>query len=449
MLVKKWNKNNELEVNYMATDLNIEVTPLPRVEGHGDLVLDVKNKKIEKLQMRIPESPRFFEAMLVGRKYTEPSHITSRICGICSVAHTFTSLKATEAALGVELNDFIIKLRKLVNYGECIQSHALHVYFLAAPDFLGIGSVVPLLEINPAVVNIAVKMKKIANEMVRVIGGRAVHPITTVVGGFTKIPTEEELLRLRADLESLYPDAETSLQVLKTLKIPAFERETEYLCIYDEKEYNLYDGDLKSSDGWIIKPEDYLSKINEKVVEHSTGKHCWASRDSFMVGSLARTNNNFEQLSDNAKTYAQELGLGSPCYNTYMNNIAQFVEIVHSIDDSIKLIDAILEEGLDEGKAMVEVKPKASRGVGLVEAPRGSLIHDYTYDEDGKIQKANLIIPTNMNYVNIEKDLEALVPDIIEKTEDEIRLACEMMIRAYDPCISCSTHFLNVTLINK
>ncbi len=433
----------------MATDLNIEVTPLPRVEGHGDLVLDVKNKKIEKLQMRIPESPRFFEAMLVGRRYTEPSHITSRICGICSVAHTFTSLKATEAALGVELNDFIIKLRKLVNYGECIQSHALHVFFLAAPDFLGIGSVVPLLEINPAVVNIAVKMKKIANEMVRVIGGRAVHPITTVVGGFTKIPTEEDLLRMRADLESLYPDAETSLQVLKTLKIPAFERETEYLCIYDEKEYNLYDGDLKSSDGWIIKPEDYLSKINEKVVEHSTGKHCWASRDSFMVGSLARTNNNFEQLSDNAKTYAQELGLGYPCYNTYMNNIAQFVEIVHSIDDSIRLIDEILEEGLDEDKAMVEVKPKASRGVGLVEAPRGSLIHDYTYDADGKVMKANLIIPTNMNYVNIEKDLEALVPNIIEKTEDEIRLACEMMIRAYDPCISCSTHFLNVTLINK
>ncbi len=433
----------------MAENLNIEVSPLPRVEGHGDLVLNVKNKTIEKLQVRIPESPRFFEAMLVGRPYTEPSHITSRICGICSVAHTFTSLKATEAALDVKLNDSIIKLRKLVNYGECIQSHCLHVYFLAVPDFLGIGSVLPLVEINPAVVNIAIKMKKIGNEMVRVLGGRAIHPITTVVGGFTKLPTVEELHYLKDMLVSLYPDLETSLNVLKTLKIPDFERETEYISIYDKDEYALYDGDLKSSDGWIIKPLDYLDKLTEKVVEHSTGKHCSASRDSFMVGSLARTNNNFSQLTDNAKTYAAELGLKSPCYNTFMNNIAQFVEIVHCVDDSIKIINSVLESGLDKDKSMVKVKPKAGRGVGIVEAPRGSLIHDYTYDDEGRILKANLIIPTNMNYANIEKDLYALVPTIMEKSEDEIRLGCEMMIRAYDPCISCSTHFLEVTLINK
>jgi len=433
----------------MVENLNIEVSPLPRVEGHGDLVLDIKNKTIEKLQVRIPESPRFFEAMLVGRSYNEPSHITSRICGICSVAHTFTSLKATEAALGVTLNDLILSLRKLVNYGECIQSNCLHVYFLAVPDFLGLGSVIPLVETNPAVVNIAVKMKKIGNELVRVLGGRAVHPITTVVGGFTKLPTTEDLHYLRDMLVSLYPDLETSLKVLKTLKIPEFERETEYICIYDKDEYALYDGDLKSSDGWIIAPQDYLGKISESVVEHSTGKHCRASRDSFMVGSLARTNNNFSQLSDNAKTYAAELGLKTPCYNTFMNNVAQFVELVHCVDDGIKIIDNVLNMGLDENKAMVSVKAKAGRGVGIVEAPRGSLIHDYTYDSDGRILKANLIIPTNMNYANIEKDLYKLVPMLMEKTADEIKLGCEMMIRAYDPCISCSTHFLNVTLINK
>lgn len=433
----------------MATNLNIEVTPVSRVEGHGDLVLDVKNQKIEKLQFRIPESPRFFEAMLVGKKYTEPSHITSRICGICSVAHTFASIRATEAALGVKLNDQILKLRKLANHGEMIQSNCLHVYFLAAPDFLGVGSVVPLLKTHPAVVQIAVNMKKIANEMVRIVGGRAVHPITTVVGGFTKLPSVERLLEMKDMLNSLYPDLETSLSVLKTLKLPDFERETEYISLTEEEDYALYSGDLMSSDGWKINNQDYLTRINEKVVQHSTGKHCWASRDAYMVGALSRINNNYDRLSDNAKRYAEEFGLKPPCYNTFMINIAQFVEIVHSVDDSIRLIDELLEAGLDNDKAMVAVEPKAGRGVGIVEAPRGALIHDYTYDAEGRITKANLIIPTNMNYANIESDLNKLVPAIIDKSEDEIRLGCEMLIRAYDPCISCSTHFLNVTLINK
>jgi len=433
----------------MATNLNIEVSPLSRVEGHGDLILDVKNKKIEKLQMRIPESPRFFEAMLVGRNYTEPSHLTSRICGICSVAHTFTSIKATETALGIKLNEQILKLRRLINHGEYIQSNCLHVYFLAAPDFLGVGSVVPLVKTHPAVVNIAVNMKKVGNEIVRIIGGRAVHPITTVVGGFTKLPTEEGLYKIKEMLKSLYPDLETSLKVFKTLKIPSFERETEYISLSNKHEYALYDGDIKSSDGWTINAQDYLSKINEKVVHHSTGKFCWASRDAYMVGALSRFNNNYLQLSDNAKSYAEELGLKSPSFNTFMINIAQFIEIIHSVDDSLRLIDELLETGLDESKAMVKINVKAGRGVGAVEAPRGLLIHDYTYDARGRVTKANLIIPTNMNYANIEKDLETFVPQIIEKSEGEIKLGCEMLIRAYDPCISCSTHFLNVKLVNK
>ncbi len=433
----------------MAENLNIEVSPLSRVEGHGDLVIDVKNKKVEKLMLRIPESPRFFEAMLVGRNWTESSHITSRICGICSVAHTYASIKATEAALGIKVNEQILKLRKLIFHHECVQSNTLHVYFLAAPDFFGAGSVVSLVETHPEVVNIALRLKKMANDMVRIIGGRAIHPISTVVGGFTKLPAEEEMYQMKDMLKAAYADLETSLKVLKTLKLPQFERETEYLSITDKKDYALYDGDIKSSDGWIIDGKDYLSKIKEKVVEHSTGKHCWASRDAFMVGALSRFNNNFDKLSDNAKTYAEELGLKAPCYNTFMINIAQFVEIIHCIDDSIKLIDELMVSGLDENKAIVSVKPKAGRGVGVVEAPRGLLIHDYTYDADGKIEKANLIIPTNMNYINVEKDMAAYLPLIIDKSEDEIRLAMEMLIRAYDPCISCSTHFLNVKLVNN
>ncbi|MBA7482428.1 NAD-reducing hydrogenase HoxS subunit beta [subsurface metagenome] len=433
----------------MANNLNIEVSPVSRVEGHGDLILDVKNKKIEKLIFRIPESPRFFEAMLVGRKYDEPSHITSRICGICSVAHTCASIKATEKALDIKPSEQTINLRKLIYHHENVQSNVLHVYFLAAPDFFGVGSVIPLAETHPEVVNIALRTKKMANDMVRIIGGRAVHPIRTVVGGFTKIPTEEEMIKMKEMLESCYPDLEKSLEVFKTLDVPDFERETEYISISDTSDYALYDGRIKSTDGWEIDDQNYLDKINEKVVQHSTAKHCWASRNTFMVGALARFNNNYGKLTDNAKKYAEELGLEAPCYNTFMNNIAQFVEIVHSVDDSIRLIDEILEEGLDEDKAMAEIEPKAGRGVGVVEAPRGLLIHDYTYNDRGRVEKANLIIPTGMNYANMEKDMHALVPSIIDRSEDEIKLTCEMMIRAYDPCISCSTHLLNVKLVNK
>ncbi|MCG9478853.1 MAG: Ni/Fe hydrogenase subunit alpha [Actinomycetia bacterium] len=433
----------------MANTFSIEEENISRVEGHGDLVLNVKDKRIEQLQFRIPESPRFFEAMLVGRKWDEPSHITSRICGICSVAHTYASIKATEAAFGIVPTEKITKLRKLIFHHECVQSNVLHVYFLAAPDFFGVGSAISLVDTHPEVVNIALRVKKMANDMVRIIGGRAVHPIRTVVGGFTKLPTEEEMLKMKEMLKSAYPDLETTLKVLKTLSLPDFERETEYISISDPVDYALYDGDIKSSDGWTIDDQEYLSKINEKVVQHSTGKHCWASRDSYMVGALSRFNNNYDQLSDRAKEYAQELGLKAPNYNTFMNNIAQFVEIVHSVDDSIKLIDELMEQGMTEDEAMVDIQPKAGRGVGVVEAPRGLLIHDYTYGDDGKVAKANLIIPTNMNYANVEKDLEALVPAVIDKSEDEIKLACEMLIRAYDPCISCSTHFLNVKLVNK
>ena len=433
----------------MANTFSINEKTISRVEGHGDLVLDVKNKRVEKLMFRIPESPRFFEAMLVGRKYDEPSHITSRICGICSVAHTCASIKATEKALNIIPSEQTIKLRKLIFHHECIQSNALHVYFLAAPDFFGAGSVFPLVKTHPEVVNIALRVKKMANDMVRIIGGRAVHPIRTVVGGFTKLPTTEEMKMMREMLKASYSDLEASKEVFKTLELPDFERETEYISISNPKEYALYDGNIKSTDGWEINDRDYCTKINEKVVQHSTGKHCWSSRDSYLVGALARFNNNYNKLSDNAKKYAEELNLKAPCYNPFMNNIAQFVEIVHSVDDSIRLIDEMIENGLDERKAMVDIKVKAGRGVGVVEAPRGLLIHDYTYDKEGRITKANLIIPTNQNYANIEKDMEAMIPGIIDKPEDEIKLACEMLIRAYDPCISCSTHFLNLKFINK
>ncbi len=433
----------------MANNLSIEVSPLSRVEGHGDLIINVKDKKIDKLMFRIPEPPRFFEAFLVGRKYDEPSHITSRICGICGVSHTCASIKATEKAMGITPSTQTINLRKLIFYYELVQSNALHFYYLALPDFFKSGSIFSLADDYPDLISIAIKIKKTANDIVRIIGGRAVHPIRTVVGGFTKLPMEEELVKIKTMLKAIYPDLEKTLKILREIKIPDFERETEYVSISDPDEYAIYNGSIKSTDGWVIEDQNYLDKISEKIVDYSTAKHARSSRDSNMVGALARINNNFKVLSDNAKEYASKLGLKPICYNPFMNNVAQFVEIVHCIDDSFRLIDNLLKSGLDESKALSEIKIKAGRGVGVVEAPRGMLIHDYTYNMEGRITKANLIIPTNHNYGNIKNDLEKFIPKILNETEEKIRFDCEMLIRAYDPCISCSTHLLNVKLVNK
>ena len=405
----------------MVNNLNVEVTPLSRVEGHGELVIDVKNKKIVKAQFRIPEPPRFFEAFLVGRKYDEPSHMTSRICGICGVSHTCASIKATEKAMGITPSAQTVNLRKLIFYHEVMQSNALHFYYLALPDFFKNGSIFSLAEEYPDLAGIAVNIKKTANDTVRIIGGRAVHPIRTVIGGFTKLPTEEELVQIKKMLKKVYPDLEKTLKILKKVKIPDFERETEYISISDPAEYAIYNGKIKSTDGWEIEDQDYLDKISETIVDYSTGKHARSSRDSNMVGALARINNNYKVLSDNAKDYAGKLGLKPICCNPFMNNIAQFVEIVHCVDDSFRLIDGLLENGLDENKAISEVKVRAGRGVGVVEAPRGILIHDYTYSEEGKITKANLIIPTNHNYGNIKYDLEKLIPGILNETEEKIK----------------------------
>ena len=351
--------------------------------------------------------------------------------------------------MGITPSNQTINLRKLIFYHEVVQSNALHFYYLALPDFFKAGSIFSLVDEYPDLVNIAINIKKTANDIIRIIGGRAVHPIRTVIGGFTKLPTEEELVKIKEMLKAIYPDLEKTLKILKKIKIPDFERETEYISISDPAEYAIYNGNIKSTDGWEIEDQDYLDRISEKIVDYSTGKHARSSRDSNMVGALARINNNFKVLSDNAKDYAYKLELKPICYNPFMNNVAQFVEIVHCVDDSFRLIDGLLESGLDESKALSEIKVRAGRGVGIVEAPRGILIHDYTYNAEGRITEVNLIIPTNHNYGNIKDDLEKFIPKILNETEENIRFDCEMLIRAYDPCISCSTHLLNVKLVNK
>jgi len=432
-------------------NFNVEVKHVTRVEGHGNIYVNVKNGTLERCEWNIPEAPRFFEAMVLGRSWSELHHITSRICGICSIGHTLASLKATEAAMGITISDQDLKLRKLALHAENLQSHILHVGFLVLPDLMGVGSVIPLASSNPEEVKIVLRLHRLANEMSNMICGRTTHPQRLIPGGFSKIPSMKQLTELRERLKASVPDLQAVAELLKSLapKIPDFVRETEFIALTTPSEYALYDGKIGSTDTAAAPAREYLSYTNEYIVHNSTAKWAKNKRESYMVGALARLNINYDKLSSLAKKIAEMFGLKPVCHNPFMNNVAQLVEVVHSVEDSIKLINELEAAGLKSQPEynLPEIKVKAGQGVGAVEVPRGVLFHDYTYNNNGICTKANCIIPTNQNHGNIQLDLKALVPKIIDKTPKEIELTLEMLVRAYDPCISCSTHAVKVHFV--
>ena len=427
------------------TQVKVNVHQLTRVEGHGNIILNATDGKIEELRWEVTESPRLFEVMLRGRYYEDVPLIASRICGICSISHSTASIQATEAAFGIQPSEQTLLLRKLLYNAEMLESHILHVLFLAAPDFLGVGSVFPLVETHKDVVVMALRLKKLAYNLAEALAGRKTHPISCVVGGFAKLPQLSELEALRKRLEDALVDLDTTVELFKTFTIPNFVRETEYIALKDPREYAFISGEIASSDAGTTPLSNYLEVTNEFCVPHSTAKYTRNKRDSYMVGALARFNLNHDQLLPRAKRAAVELGLSAPCHNPFMITVAQVVEVIHVLEDSLSLIDQILVRGLEEEDNQVKVR--AGRGIGATEAPRGILFHDYTYDENGIMLQANCVIPTNQNHNNIQQDMEALVPQILNQPEDEIRLTLEMLVRAYDPCISCSTHVLTVEVV--
>ena len=424
------------------SSVNIKVHHVTRVEGHGNILVNATDGKLEEVRWEVPESPRLFEAMLRGRHYSDVQHIASRICGICSIAHSTASLQASEAALGVRISDQTRRLRKLLFNAEVLESHLLHAYCLAAPDFFGVGSVIPLVDTHREVVVRAMTMKRLAYHLADLLAGRKTHPISCVVGGFAALPDLEKLAAVRAALDDALADFDATVDLFKSVSVPEFERETEYVALKDPAEYAFVSGDIASSDAGIVPIDEYRSVTNEFCVPHSTAKYTKNARASYQVGALARFNLNHEQLHPRAAEAAVELRLKAPCHNPYMITIAQVVESMHAAEDSMRLIDGLLETGVHEEPGVGEIH--AGRGVGAVEAPRGILFHDYAYDEDGILTAANCVIPTNQNHNNIQHDMEALVPTILDRPQDEIRMALEMLVRAYDPCISCSAHLLKV-----
>jgi len=432
----------------MSKTIEVNVHHLTRVEGHGNIVLRASDGKIEKLEWQVPEAPRFFEAMVRGRMWDEIQPIVCRICGICSFAHSLASIKAVEDALGVEISEQTDKLRVLAYYGEQLESHVLHVGYLVAPDLLGAKSVVPLASSHLDAVKTVVAAHRVGNQWMELLGGRMTHPVSFRVGGFGKLPTTEELKGLKKSIEDTIPGLQTIAELVLSLadKLPAFERETEYIALVEPGLYTFYHGSIGSTDTPdVVGIHNFESVANEYVTQQSTAKWARWHRDSYAVGALARYNLNADYLLPLARKTADAFGLEKGCCNPYMNSVAQVVECVQVVEHALQLIDELLTAGIKHESHVVE--PRAGMGVGAVEAPRGILFHRYAFDDDGKCVSANCCIPTNQNHANIQKDFEALVPQILDRGQDEIRQMLEMLVRAYDPCISCSAHYLDVKFV--
>jgi len=355
--------------------------------------------------------------------------------------------------LGITISLQTSKLRQLLKHAENFDSNVLHVYILAAPDLLGAKSVFPLVQTHGDVVKRALALKRLSHEWGSLIGGRTTHPTTVVPGGYSKVPTEKGLSELKEKLLKALPDLDATVETLLSLsdKIPDFQRPTEYMALAKDDGYAIYDGQVQTllPDGTKSRysVSEYLSITNEYVSQWSTAKYCKNKLDSYMVGALARINNNYEHLCPEAKMVAEKFGLNAFTTNPYMNTIAQLVELVNDVYGAITLIDEIIMAGV-KPEALIPPSRYAS-GTGAVEVPRGILFHQYSYDQDGICTGGDYVIPTNQNHANIQYDFEKLVPELLEqdKSEAEMELALEMLVRAYDPCISCSAHYLDVKFV--
>jgi coenzyme F420-reducing hydrogenase alpha subunit len=415
---------------------------LARVEGEGGMLVKMRDGEVTDVKLRIYEPPRFFEAFLRGRMFTEAPDITARICGICPVAYQMSACLAMESLAGAEVGGQLRALRRLLYTGEWIESHTLHMFMLHAPDFLGVDSAVELARLDPPLVENALRLKKLGNEVMRVVGGREVHPINVRVGGWYKAPT-------RAELETLVPELrwakQTALAAVETaagLQFPELEHDYEFVALGDGDRYPIDRGDrLLSSKGLDIPIEAFFEHVVEEHVEHSNALHATLrGRGAYLVGPLARYALHRELLSPDALAAADAAGLEPVVRNPFRSIVVRAVELVHACDEALALVAAYEEPP----EPAVDVRPRAGVGHGASEAPRGVLYHRYRLDDDGTILDAKIVPPTSQNQKTIERDLFAFAYTHASLDDDELRRRCEQAIRNYDPCISCATHFLKL-----
>lgn len=425
-----------------SADRTLRVATLTRVEGEGALNVTLKDGALESVELNIYEPPRFFEAFLRGRAHTEPPDLTARICGICPVAYQLSACNAIEDACGAEIDDEIVALRRLLYCGEWIHSHVLHIYLLHAPDFLGYPDIVSMARDHREVVERGLALKKAGNRLMEFVGGRAIHPINLRLGGFYSVPTRSDLEPIAQELRTALDHALATVEWVAGFEFPDLELDHEMLALSASGQYAIENGVIARSPGPPFPVADFMAHVVESQVPHSTALHATLDGGRYLTGPLARYSLNSSALSPLAAEAARRAGLSAQCRNPFRSIIVRAVEVVYAIDEALRLIG----EYQRPSRPFVDVPARPGVGHGVSEAPRGLLYHRYHISADGQVSAATIIPPTSQNQAAIEADLSRVISDNLDLEDAALTTLCERVIRNYDPCISCSTHFLTLTV---
>ncbi len=425
------------------TELRINVPVLARVEGEGALELEVADGRIAALRLRIFEPPRLFEKFLEGRSYAEVPDMTARICGICPVAYQMSAVHAIESIFGVESGPWVRDMRRLFYCGEWIESHALHIHLLALPDFLGFANAPAMARVHPGEVRRGLHLQALGNDIIRFLGARSVHPVGACVGGFTHAPSIAEAALLRNKLYAALPEAEALVLWIAGLDMPAVDQQFASVSLRHPQEYPFNEGRLVSDAGLDIAIDEFDAHFTEHQEPHSTALHCTLHGQPYMVGPLARLNLNYDRLPPAVRAPLEATAITLPSRNPFHQILARAVEIHYALWEAVRLLDAYREPSAPR----VPVTPRAGVGYGCTEAPRGILWHRYELKDDGSVATARIVPPTSQNQARIEQDLRLSIEALgLDRPDDELRQRCETVIRNYDPCISCATHFLDLRI---
>ena len=424
----------------------IVIEHLARVEGHGGITVEIEGDTVTNVRFDVFEGSRLLEPLLRGKSYDEVAPILSRICAICSAAHTLTSLKATEDAFGTLVSPQTELLRELMCRGESIESHALHIFLLAAPDYWNYPSAIAMAADKPAEVVLGLRLKKLGNLIQETIGGRAVHPVNAVPGGFGKAPSVDRLIELRSGLLQGIADSDAVMDLMASLPAADFcHSDTQYAALCSPNRDSYYSGDevmvVSDSNRAIVRAPDYRTLTSEKAVPHSHAKHSSFRGRPFMVGSLARLTVNPRRLNGRLAVAMRRLKLALPSDNPMDNNKAQALELLNDMERALEIVEQLLRDGVKDERPM-PIHPRAATGTAITEAPRGLLIHSYTYDEQGRIVAADVITPTALNAASMELHFRRAVEQCPDRDEAVVSRRLQMIARAYDPCISCSVHLV-------